>query len=124
MTAPRLTLQQGIRPHLPKGWLIKPTSAKTDNVSATVVQFQQTRVEKMPQAPRGKLAIEFLMTIKSGKEQTQAAENDLDDAVVQLLHALTKAGFLWRDCDKALFDNQTRMGYQLTVTITSDPKES
>lgn len=124
MTAPRLELQSGIRPLLPKSWLIKPTSAKTDNVDATVVQFQQVRIEKLAQAPRGKLAIEFLMTIKSGKEQTQAAENDLDTEIVDLLFALTRAGFLWRDCDKRLFDNQTRLGYELTVTVTTEPKES
>lgn len=124
MTAPRLVLQNAIKPHLPKGWLIKPTSAKTDNVDATVVQFQQVRIEKLPQAPRGFLGIEFLMTVKSGKEQTQAAENDLDAAIVDLLFALTRAGFLWRDCDKRLFDNQTRLGYELTVTVTTEPKES
>ena len=124
MTAPRLKLQNAIKPHLPKGWLIKPTSAKTDNVTVPVVQFQQVRIEKLPQAPRGALAVEFLMTVKSGMEQTQAAENDLDAAIVDLLYALTKARFLWRDCNKVRMDNETRLGYELTVTVTTEPKES
>jgi hypothetical protein len=124
MTAPRLVVQNEIKPFLPRGWLIKPTSAKADNVSAVVVQFQQVRIERLPQAPRGKLAIEFLMTIKSGKEQNQAAENELDTAIIDLLYALSKAGIIWRDCDKRLYDNETRLGYQLTLTITTDPKES
>jgi hypothetical protein len=124
MTAPRLQLQNAIKPLLPNRWLIKPTSAKTDNVAAPVVQFQQTRIEKLAAAPRGKFAVEFMMTVKSGKEQTQAAENELDTLIIELLYALTKAGIVWRDCDKRVFDNQTRLGYELTVTITTDPKES
>lgn len=124
MVAPRLVLQRKIKPLLPSRWLIKPTSDKADNVATTVVQFQQVSIAKLQQAPRGKLAIEFVMTIKSGMQQTQAAENDLDDDVLELLHALSASNVIWRDCNKVRFDNQTRLGYELTVTITSDPKES
>lgn len=94
-----------------------PSSRKVDNIDRTVIQLQQLEIARLPQV-QGKLALNFRATITAPQEGTQAAEDQLDDDVLDLLRALLVAEVLWTRCEKVKVDE--RLGYDIDITITAD----
>lgn len=115
----RLTLARTLRPLLPKGWKVEASSKAVDKINAPVVQLRQTGIARLQQGGGRVYAITFLATITAPHEGTQAAEDALDDGVLELVGALSTAGVMWSDCNKVLTSDQKQLAYDITITINA-----
>ncbi|SMQ73476.1 hypothetical protein [Agreia sp. VKM Ac-1783] len=118
MSTPRQTLATVLKPLIPTGWRIVPDERTTGISDQTKVTFKLTQITRNAAAPQAAHDIEFIVTITSPREDISKAEDELDDDVVTLLHALDTAGIPWTVATKVL--DKDRLGYDITLTLTSE----
>jgi hypothetical protein len=112
---PLKALTDGLKPYLPRGWLIEGSARPVDNVPTTVVKLQQLAVRKLTAAPLGALEIDMRATITAPGEHTQTVENKLDRDLLAFLNALNTHRVKWDEATKVIADS--RLGYDITLTI-------
>lgn len=115
---PRKVLAAALRPLLPTGWKIEPSSRVVDNIPATVVQLRQLSIRRLTVAPVAFHEIDFRVTITAPGELQQGVEDRLDDDVLLLIVALDGAHIKWSECQKVIVGS--RLGYDITLTITGN----
>ena len=115
--APRLVLAGMLRPLLPRAWRIVPSQTNLDTLSTTVVMLKQMSLERHPIVPQGAHLVSFVVTIISPLHDTEKAEDDLDDKVNALIHALDTLDIEWTRAEKVLAG--ATLGYDITLTLTS-----
>lgn len=115
---PRKALANALKPLIPRTWYIKPSHGTVDDVNKTVVKLKQLKIARLPEAPIGKHTISFVVTISAPNQNTQAAEDKLDDDVNALIHALDVNGFDWKEATKVIDDN--RLAYDITLNLISE----
>jgi hypothetical protein len=119
--APRLVLQGMLRPLLPRAWRIVPSQQTVlDTLSTTTVILKQLRMERHPAAPQGAHLVHFVVTIASPLPATEKAEDDVDDKINTLLHAIDSLGIAWTSAEKVLSDQS--LAYDITLSLTSTKK--
>lgn len=116
--APRHAFAKALKPLLPRKWQIIPYSRNVDTLSTTMVMLKQQKIEPHPAAPLAMHTIGFTVTVVTALTDTAASEDELDDSVVALCHALDEIGVAWEDATKVLFDD-THLAYDISVQITS-----
>ncbi|GAB3118409.1 hypothetical protein [Glaciibacter psychrotolerans] len=119
MTAPRKDLAALLKPLLPRTWKIVEHQTTTDVLTVTKVTLKQLRIVRTPAAPQGAHDIEFIVTITSALTDPARAEDELDDQVNMLIHALDRAGIPWSSAAKVLDGDS--LAYDITLTLTSTP---
>lgn len=115
---PRKALEQALKPVLPKKWRIIPYETNPDVQAVTVVMLKQEEITRNPAAPQGAHDIAFTVTIESPLDGLEKAEDELDDAVVLLLHEFDALGIAWTTAKKVLATSG-RLAYDISLTITS-----
>lgn len=118
---PRQELAAALKPLLPSKWRIVDSSTNLDALSTTVVVLKQLRIERAPAAPAGAHSIGFVVTVASPLPDSQRAEDDLDDSVNALIHAIDVAGISWTLAEKVMFDNY--LAYDITLTVVSTKEQ-
>ncbi|MGO2658425.1 MAG: hypothetical protein ACTH9T_04840 [Mycetocola reblochoni] len=118
MTSARHQLAAALTPLLPPTWRIVPYERSIDRPSSVVVMLKQSTITRHPSAPDGAHLVEFVVTIISPHEDNAAAEDQLDDGVIELTHALDDAGLGWDTATKVSFADRF-MAYDIAVNITT-----
>lgn len=117
---PRKRLAQLLAPMLPPAWRIIAwqDSLSRDTLSTTVVMLKQRTIKRAPAAPAGAHIVEFVVTIATALSDPAKAEDDLDDSVNALIHALESSRIHWESATKVQAGSDT-LAYDLTVQILS-----
>lgn len=118
-TRPRDQLAALLSPLVPRTWKIVKHQRSKGVLTATTVTLKQLRIIRTPAAPLGAHDIEFVATITSPHADTVRAEDQLDDQVNTLIHALDAKGIPWSSAQKVLDDDAGRLAYDITLTLTS-----
>lgn len=115
----REQLAAQLRPLLPKSWRIVTTHESVDNLDVPVVKIKQKTIDRVPAAPAGRrVNVSFVVTIDASHvAQTQAAEDELDDTVLELIVALDAIGTAWTRAEKVIDDN--RLAYDIDLSLTA-----
>jgi hypothetical protein len=104
--------------HMPRKWRIIRSQTSLDTIGETVVMLKLSRITKNPAAPLSDHIAEFVVTIVTAIEDPAAAEDDLDDSLITLLHALDGYDNLdWTGADKVSFSGH--FAYDVTVQLTT-----
>jgi hypothetical protein len=124
VNVPRKELEKTLKPLLPSKWRIVSSNAAVDNVKTTIVKLKQQTIERHPTSPGSVHLITFTATIDASEVgSTEAAEDELDDTVNELLHALDGLGLLWTKAQKVADNNRLAYDIDLTITSSPDPQE-
>lgn len=119
MALVRKALEAQLKPLLPRTWRIVPYQRNLDTIAHTTVMFKQTAIDKLPQAPQGVLIVDLTLTIISHFTDTVKAEDDLDDAVLELCLAMdANPHVIYGRADKVMFDD-THLAYDITIQTTA-----
>lgn len=114
----RLQLADALKPLLPRGWKIEPSSRTVDKIKSPVVQLKQRGFRRV--SGSRVYAIEFECNITAPQETTLAAEDKLDDDAVTLAGSLTSAGILWDEFTKGTTVDTKQLAYTTTLTVRMD----
>ena len=117
MASPRSQVAAILRPIIPRNWKIVSSDRAVDLHKFVVVQVKQRKLIRTPQAPAGAHDIEFVLTVTSPYQDIDKAEDQLDDSVNIIVHALDDAGIKWTSADKVA--NDDRLAYDIALTLTS-----
>lgn len=115
---PRSALEAALKPLLPAGWKIIRFQKALDNFTTPVVILKQSAITRLAEAPDGVHAVEFTVTIASPHIDREKAEDQLDDNVNALIHAIDTLGILCTRADKAAFTD-TYICWDIALSVTS-----
>lgn len=109
-----------IKPLLPRTWKWDPTERNLDQLDRITVVWKQRTFRRLAEAPIGSLRVEGTLTIASPLTDIAKAEAQLDDALLELLTDLDSiAGLGWTEARKVTTDNETYLGYDVDLYITT-----
>ncbi len=119
---PRKVLAEALKPLLPKRprrWHVEPSSRPVDVVGVPVIQIKQQGLNRDTIAPVSVWDCRLVLTLWAPQSTTEAAEDALDDDYLPaLLKALeTIDGVLWETADKVRSEDESRLGYDIRITI-------
>ncbi len=115
----RKQLEDALTPHLP-GYRVIPNSRNVDVPDARFVQISLMEIIKLPEAPAGAHLAQFTVTVVTPLTTPNKAEDDLDAAVGDLLHALDEIGWLdWEVAKKVLYGDR-HLAYDVTVNAVTE----
>lgn len=115
----RKQLQDALTPHLP-GYKVIPNSRNVDVPDARFVQLSLMEIEKLPEAPAGAHLATFTVTVVTALTTPNKAEDDLDAAVADLLHAIDGIDWLdWENARKVLY-GERHLAYDVTVKAVTE----
>lgn len=118
----RSTLVDGLRPLLPRGWKLVPYRTVPDDINQTTVWVKLDTIDKLPEAPAsGTNLCTFVVTIASTKASLQEADADLDDRVIELVHALDALPLVRRASARQVAVTEVHLGYDITVEVLTYP---
>ncbi len=123
-TGPRQWLVEQLTPLLP-GYRLVPWD-NVPTVSDRTVIFYRSRVAQSPEAPLGSFDHSITLYVATPKTVGEAALDDLDDALDDVLLALLKVtGVTWSDATyKVLGDPAVQPAFEISVTVrTQLPEE-
>lgn len=114
-------LTEHLAPILPEGSRWVDTQRNLDALDAVTVQWKQNRIARLPEAPIGAVRVEGTLTIISPRQDFDAAEAQLDDAVTDLCAAIDGlAGLAWTEATKVAVGEQ-HIGYDVSIWTTATP---
>lgn len=114
----RKELAADLKSTLGKGWAVAPSSGSIDDPRVPTVVVSHRRVQKLPQAPLGRLDHSFELLLVA----PQRADDDaLDDWLTAVLVALDTLRVLWTVAERGTFE-QTYPCYRITLTTNSKRK--
>lgn len=111
---PRQALAAALKPLLPKRWRLIERLEEKDEVDKTTVRLKHLGIERSPAAPTRVHDNRFVVTITSAVAGT-IAEDQLDDDVSALLHALDSAHITWTSAEKVVDNN--KLAWDITVML-------
>jgi hypothetical protein len=123
-TTAREQLVAQLAPLLPKSWKLIPSTRNFDETSGVVVQLKLQTVSKFSPAPMSGYATAWVLTVTTGIQNVEEAENQLDDDLLEFLAALDEIDrSLWTLA--AFVVDENRFGYDVTLSIqtTKDSQE-
>lgn len=107
---------------LPATWRIIRNQTMPDRIDATTVVLGITRITKLPEAPRGCLVTEATVLVASPITDAKRAENALDDAVLEVCHALNDhPRIVWDEAKKVQASDQY-FGWDISIKVLSSIK--
>ncbi|PPI28202.1 hypothetical protein [Rathayibacter sp. AY1B5] len=116
MSTVRAQLSEILKPLLPKGWVIIPEQRDPGVITNSTVLLKQERISKLPASPIGSLQTSFILTVLTPHADTARAEDDLDDAVLELTTALDSLnGVDWTEAQKVISGDY--LGYDISLFI-------
>ncbi|MBO1770458.1 hypothetical protein [Agrococcus sp. TF02-05] len=127
MSTLRNELRDRLRPVIPAEYKLRPNGLALETITTPVLQIKQLRIRPAEEAGTGQLKVEMVLTMASPKSNPQAAEDDLDDDVVEVLAALDSIGWLnWSLAEKVTTGPDDRyLAYDITTEITTTiPEEA
>lgn len=125
MTTLRKQLSDRLRPLIPKAYTLRPNATQLEQLSGRVLLVKQLRLEPSPAAPVGSLTVEFVLTLVTPLTSPQAAEDQLDDDVTEIVTALDQLDDVtWTSAEKVTAgpsDNYLAYDIRLTCTTAYQP---
>jgi hypothetical protein len=113
----REQLAAQLRPLLPKAWKLIPYSRNLDVLSQTAVMFHATAIR--PTAIQGVIEVDYTVSVISPKVDTDRAQTDLDDDVLEVIHALdTLDWLLFREATPTVV--QDNLSWDITITVNTN----
>jgi hypothetical protein len=113
----RAQLADALTPLCPPAWQIITDERPRDDNGRTRLVLSQRTIDPAGDGARKNLPIGFEATVTVPGGDLEAAENRLDDEILEFVHALTVAHIKWTTATKAIYDG--RLGYQLGISINS-----
>ncbi|TDW64759.1 hypothetical protein EDF51_11129 [Curtobacterium sp. PhB25] len=118
----RSTLVNGLRPLLPRGWKLHPYRTVPDDINQTTVWVKLDTIDKLPEAPQsGANLVTFVVTVASTKVLLQEADADLDDRVIELMHALDALPLVRRASARQVAATDVHLGFDISVEVLTYP---
>lgn len=109
----RKTLHDAIGPHLP-GYKLIPNQRGVDVPDHRFVQISIREMRPSPTAA-GFIEVEFVVTVVTPLTTPQKAEDDLDDAVADLLRAIDQIEWAdWQTAEKVVYGSR-HLAYDVRV---------
>jgi hypothetical protein len=126
MSTLREELRKRLTPVLPKGYVLRPNGLALETITKPVLQLKQLAMQPSAEAPMGSLTVEFVATMAVPQRNPQAAEDQLDDDVTEMVTALDQLPDLnWTRAQKVTAgpDDQY-LAYDITITFNTayDPE--
>lgn len=120
----RTWLDTNLAPLFPEGWRWVPYQRNTDSLDAVTVQWKQSRILPLSEAPMGVLRVEGTVTVMSPRTDVERAEEELDEAIVDLLAAIDAlAGLAWTEATKVVVNDGGNFGWDISVWTTATKNE-
>lgn len=117
-------VMENLKPLLPRGWVLSPYARIPDSVEKTTVIVWLQNITRLPEAPQSSHVTEYLVTVVSPAADPSQADEDLDDNIADLLHAIdqTPNTITWERAERASY-NGTSLAFDITVRVitTSTP---
>lgn len=127
MTTPRAQLVELLEGVTPDTLDVIPYARQIPQPPKTTVMVRVDKVTPSPVAPSTHREYGFVLVLIAGTNVDGAADDELDDALEDLLHAIdtAPAGKLprWSSADRGTYE-ETAPAYEVTLTQTSVKKES
>jgi hypothetical protein len=113
-----------VKPLLPDGWRFIPNQSTPEKITVVTVVLKHLEISPLEQAPRDHLGSSLVLTVLSPLGDDIKAENELDDAVLDLAHALQAvASWVRLDRAKKIRDATTdRLGWDLELTAITNTR--
>lgn len=121
---PRKQLAETLRPLLPSSWRVVDSERSLDRNDRTTVIVRQREITKNPAAPKASRIVQFVLTIVSRYVGPDNAEDDLDSTVPTLLNTLDGVDGLRWDTAEKVEVGDSRLGYDITVYVTTTKEAS
>jgi len=120
----RAWLEAYLTPLVPGTWRIIPSLTLPKTIEQPTVTITHTRMAPEPAAPMSRNVVnDLVIRIANPLEDLLRAENDLDDDVNTLIHALKTSDRLrWTDAEKVQIKETPYFGWDVTVQVLSTLK--
>ena len=109
-----------LKPLLPKKWLVKAFNALPDKITTTSVVLVFESYARTTVAPRGPRTANFTLSIVTPQTIPGAADDALDDDVIDLLNAidtLAETGLRWTTAVRGVASGQPGFDIGLSIPI-------
>jgi len=103
VTSARQQLATALTPALPADWIVIPHEPELDaQIGKTSLYISQQTIGRHRSAPMGKQLVTFTLRLICPNTAVQTREDDLEDAVSELLFELEHLGsaFVWSEASK------------------------
>lgn len=111
----RAYLVAHLAPLLPKTWKLVSTDRNLDVINRITVVLKLQEISRTAAAPRGALTSSWVATIITPKTLPEAAERDLDEAIIDLLLALDGIPQIrWTTASRVLW-NAEHQAFDITL---------
>ena len=115
----RTWLTANFKPLLPTKWKWVPYQRDVGTLSATTVWWKQERIIPLAEAPVGTVRVEGTLTVASALTDVAKSEEDLDQAVTDLVTAIDGLnGLAWTEAQKVVVGD-TNFGWDISVWTTA-----
>lgn len=120
MATVRKQLFEQLQAYLPKRkYTLRPNNTALEQIAKPTILVKQMAIRPAPEAPNGCLEVTFVVTLASPITSPQAAEDALDDDVLELLAALDNDGIsIWAEARKVISDDRY-LAYDIDLTTTT-----
>lgn len=115
----RAHLRDQLEPLLPTGWRLIPYQRMPRTIDQPTVLVKHISFEPLSQAPIGSLSNGLVVTIADPHADQEAAEDALDQAVLELCSALDALPtVLWTEAQKVTVGDY--LGWDISATVRTD----
>lgn len=116
----RAQLKELLEPLIPDDWRIIPEQRVPEVIERVTVILKLLELVRLPEAPMSHLANSFTVTIASPYVVEQGkAEDQLDDAVRELITALDQMLTVSWSLARKVLVNEKNLGWDITLTMTT-----
>lgn len=127
MSADETTVRGYIRaqlaPSWPSSWRFVPFQSMPQTIDTTTVILKHEAIDPDPKLPVGQVRNRVILTVADPHEGIEAAEDALDDAVVDLLTSLDGHRTIgWTSAEKVAVEGRY-LGWDITLTVLSSIKK-
>ena len=115
-----------LKPLLPKKWMVKEFNALPDEITTTSVVLVFQSYSRTSIAPRAARTATFVLTIVTPQSIPGAADNALDDDLIDLLNAIdaiAETGLTWTTAERGVASNRPGFDITLTIAFPLEPTE-
>lgn len=122
MSRPRDEVVAALAAHAPASVRILPYARNIDPQSTTVALVRADRVNPHPAAPQSWRVYEFAVIVVPAKTSAGNADDELDDALEDVLHAIDQADDLtWESAERGNYQDSGYPAYEIHMTVHIDP---
>lgn len=117
-------VMENLKPLLPRGWVLSPYARIPQTVEKTTVIVWLQNITRLPESPLSSHVTEYLVTVVSPAADPAQGDEDLDDSIADLLHAIDQSPntISWERAERATYAD-TNVAFDITVRVitTSTP---